>query len=157
MGQIPVMVDPDGPGGKPLTLSQSGAILLYLAEKSGKLIPKDPYVHAKTFEWLFTACTDISVTSGAIFQLTTVAKEKVPSNIEHFENRLLRYFRVCDSHLKGKDYLVGELTVADVALFPVTNSRKPLIDKAGDLPHLTRWMGTMGARPAIQRALKAFA
>lgn len=157
MGQIPVLVDSEGPGGKTLTLSQSGAILLYLAQKSGKFLPKDPLQHAKAMEWLFNACTDIAVTGGAIFQVSVAAKEKVPSIIEHFENRLLKYFRVCDAQLKGKDYLVGELTVADLALFTVANSRKALIDKAGDLPNLTRWFAAMAARPAIQRALKSLA
>jgi GST-like protein len=157
MGQIPVVVDPDGPGGKPITLSQSGAILLYLAEKTGKFLPKDSLQRFKTLEWMLNACTDIAVTSGGIFQLSVAAKEKVPSNIAHFENRLLAYFRVCDGQLKGRDYLLGDLSVADLALYSVAAGRKAIIDKAGDLPHLTRWLGTLGARPGIQRGMKAFA
>ncbi len=158
MGQIPVLVDPDGPGGKPLTLSQSGAILLYLAEKTGKFLPKDGAQRAKVLEWMFNANTDLAVTSGAIFQVSVAAKEKVPSVIEHFENRLLKYFRVCDGQLRGQDYLTGkDLTVADLALFTVVHGRKALVDKAGDLPNLTRWYAAMAARPAIQRALKALA
>ncbi len=157
MGQIPVMVDSDGPGGKPITLSQSGAILLYVAEKSGKFLPKDPAQRYKAIEWMLNACTDIAVTSGGIFQLSVAAKEKVPSNIEHFENRLLKYFRVCNDQIKGKDFLLGEITVADLALYSVTAGRKAIIDKAGDLPHLTRWMATMGARPGIQKAMKLWA
>ena len=105
MGQIPVIVDSDAPGGKTVTLSQSGAILLYAAEKSGKFLPKDPARRYKALEWMMNACTDIAVTSGAIFQMSVAAKEKVPSSIEHFENRLLRYLRVCDGQLKSRDYL----------------------------------------------------
>ena len=157
MGQIPVIVDSDGPGGKPLTLSQSGAILLYTAEKSGKFLPKDSLKRWKAIEWMQNACTDIAVTSGAIFQVSIAAKEKVPSIIEHFETRLLKFFRVCEGQLAGRDYLTGELTVADLALISVTTGRKALIDKAGDLPNLTRWMGTMTARPGVAKALKLWA
>ena len=158
MGQIPVLVDPDGPGGKTVTLSQSGAILLYLAEKTGKFMPKNGAERAKVLEWTMNACTDIAVTSGAIAQMSIFAKEKVPSSIAHFEERLLKYFRVCEAQLDGKDYLTGkDVTIADLALFTVVNSRKPLVDKAGDLPNLTRWYTAMAARPAIQRALKSLA
>jgi GST-like protein len=168
MGQIPVLVDPDGPGGKPATLSQSGAILLYLAEKTGKFMPKDPAQRTKVLEWMMNACTDIAVTSGAIFQVSVAAQEKVPSIIELFEGRLVKYFRVCDGQLQGRAYLTSnEVTVADLALFPVVNARKALMDKAqvktaqvkaaGDMPNLTRWHAAMAARPAIQRALQALA
>jgi GST-like protein len=158
MGQIPVLVDPDGPGGKPVTLSQSGAILLYLAEKTGKFLPKTGAERAQTLEWMMNACTDIAVTSGAIFQVSVAAKEKVPSIVEHFETRLLKYFRVCDGRLQGRDYIMGkDVTLADLALFSVVHGRKPLVDKAGDLPNLSRWYTAMAARPAIQRALKSLA
>jgi GST-like protein len=157
MGQIPVIVDSDGPGGKPVTLAQSGAILLYAAEKSGKFLPADPVARWKAMEWMFHVCTDIAITSGAIFQMSVAAREKVPSSIEHFENRLLKFLHVCDGRLKTKPYLADELSVADLALYPVALARKPLIEKAGDLPDLMRWMGVMAARPGIQRALARFA
>jgi len=107
MGQIPVIVDPDGPDGKPLTLSQSSAIMLYAAEKSGRFLPNDPARRFKAIEWLLNVATDIAPASGAIFQMAVAAKEKVPSSIEHFENRLLRYLRVCDGQLKAREYLVS--------------------------------------------------
>jgi len=157
MGQIPVIVDSEAPGGKIVTLSQSGAILIYTGEKTGKFLPVDPVRRYKTIEWLMNACTDIAVTSGAIFQLSVAAKEKVPSSIEHFENRLLKYFRVCDGQLKTREYLVGEITMADFALYSVTVARKALIDKAGDLPNLTRWMGLLAARPHVQKAMGLWA
>jgi GST-like protein len=157
MGQIPVIVDTGAPGGKPITLSQSSAIMLYAAEKSGQYLPKDPARRWKAIEWLLNVCTDIAPSSGSIFQMAVAAKEKVPSSIEHFENRLLRYLRVCDGQLKSREYLTDEITIADFALYPVTAARKPLIDKAGDLPNLTRWMGAMAARPAIQKAMGLWA
>jgi GST-like protein len=157
MGQIPVIVDSEGPGGKPLTLSQSGAILLYAAEKSGKFLPKDPARRYKAIEWMMNACTDIAVTSGAIFQMSVAAKEKVPSSIEHFENRLLKFLRVCDGQLRTREFLTDEITVADLALYPVTLGRKALIEKAGDLPNLTRWMAVLAARPGVQRAIGLWA
>ncbi|HEX7927122.1 MAG TPA: glutathione S-transferase family protein [bacterium] len=158
MGQIPVLVDPDGPGGKPVTLSQSGAILMYLAEKTGKFVPKDAVAKAKVLEWTMNACTDTAVTSGAIFQVSVAAKEKVPSIIEHFENRLVNYLRAFEGQLNGRKYLTGnDVTIADLALFSIVNARKPLIEKAGGMPNLLAWTGVMAAREPIQRALKALA
>jgi GSH-dependent disulfide-bond oxidoreductase len=156
MGQIPVIVDSDGPGGKPLTLSQSGAILLYLAQKSGKFLPKEPALQIRTIEWMLNACTDIAASSATMFQLANFVKEKVPSNIEYYEGRVMKYFGVCEKQLAGNKAVMGEMSIADFALFPIVNARKPLIDKAGNLPNLAKWWETMTARPGIQRALKAF-
>lgn len=156
-GMIPAIVDSDGPGGKPITVTQSGAILLYLAEKTGKLLPKDAARRAVAYEWMMQACSDCAGTSGSIFQLTMMVPEKSPANTEHFENRLLRFFRAADARLAGRECLADELSVADLALYPIYAARKALADKAGDLPNLTRWGAMMAARPTVQRGLAACA
>ncbi len=150
---IPAIVDQDGPGGKPLALAQSGAIALYLAEKSGKLVPKDPARRAAALQWFMFACTDSAVTSGAIFQLANHAPEKSPANAAFLENRLLGFFRVFDGRLKGREYLADEFSVADVALFPLVNQRKAAVEKAGDLPNLLAWLARMAARPAVAKGM----
>jgi GST-like protein len=153
-GAIPVIVDSDGPGGKPLTLAQSGAIILYASEKSGKLMPKDPLRRIMALQWFMLGATDLSPTSGAIFQLEVVAAEKSPPLIEHFKKRLLNFFSVCDRRLEGRDYLADEFSVADLMLYPNFSLRKPLVDAAGGFANLQRWGAAVGARPAVQKGMK---
>jgi GST-like protein len=153
-GQIPVMVDQDGPGGKPLTLAQSGAIILYCAEKTGKLLPRDPAARALALQWFMMGATDLAPTSGAIFQLEMVAPEKNEAITNHFKKRLLAFFGVCDRQLEGRDFLAGELSIADVMLYPNYAARKALIDEAGGFANLHRWGAAIGARPAVQKGMK---
>jgi len=150
---IPAIVDPDGPGGKPLALAQSGAIALYVAEKSGRMLPKDPARRAAALQWFMFACTDAAVTGGAIFQLANHAPEKSPANVGFMENRLLGFLRVFDGRLAGREYLADEFSIADLALFPVVNQRKAAVEKAGDLPNLLAWLARVGARPAIAKGM----
>jgi GST-like protein len=153
-GAIPVIIDADGPGGKALTLSQSAAILVYLAEKTGRFIPADPVRRLMTLQWVFQATTDAARASSAIFLVSTLVPEKVPGNTAFFEQQCLRYLRSADAHLSGREYLADELSIADFALYPVYAVRKALIDQAGDLPHLTRWGKALAARPAVVRAME---
>jgi len=149
----PVIRDEDGPGGRPLVLTQSVAILLYAAEKAGKLIPADALARAQTLEWLLFAASDVAMTSGTLFQLTLVKPAPGPECAAHFERRLARFFAACDARLAGRDYLADELTVADLALYPNAAARRAIIDTHGPMPHLTRWLERMAARPAVARAM----
>jgi GST-like protein len=153
-GQIPVIVDRDGPGGKPLTLAQSAAIILYCAEKSGKFIPKDGARRALALQWLMQGATDLAPTSGAIFQLEMVAPEKNEAITNHFRKRLLAFFSVCDARLANNEYLAGEISVADLMLYPNYSVRRPLIDAAGGYANLHRWGAAMAARPGVQKGMK---
>ncbi len=152
-GTIPAIVDHEGPGGKPLALAQSGAIALYLAEKTAKLLPKDPARRAAALQWFMFACTDCAVTGGAIFQLANNAPEKAPANIAFFEERLLRFFGVFDRRLAEREYLSDEYSVADVAFYPVANQRKSALEQAGVFPSLLAWIARVGARPAVARGM----
>jgi GST-like protein len=152
-GLIPAIVDHDGPGGKPLTLSQSGAIVLYLAEKTGKFIPNDAARRAIALQWFMQACTDCAAASGGIFLAGNAVPDKSPSNVEFFEQRLLRFLGVVDARLASNDYLAGELSVADFALYPLVATRMPLIEKAGGLTNLRRWASTMSARPGVAKGM----
>ncbi|MEO6024764.1 MAG: glutathione S-transferase N-terminal domain-containing protein [Burkholderiales bacterium] len=152
-GMIPAIVDHDGPGGKPLALSQSAAIVMYLAEKSGKLLPDDAARRAVARQWLMQACADCAGASSAIFLTSNMAPEKTPANVEFFEGRLLRFFRDVDARLNGREFLADEISVADVALYPIYAARKAIADKAGDLPNLARWGALMAARPAVAKGM----
>ncbi len=152
-GVIPVMTDDDGPGGKPLTVSESGAILLYAAEKTGKFIPQDPLQRAAVWQWYMQATSSVASASAAIFQMTVEFSEKTPIIQQFVEKRFIDMLRVCDQHLAGREYLAGSLSIADLALYPVVGVRRALVEKAG-LSNLLRWADMMGARPAVQRGMQ---
>lgn len=151
-GAIPAIVDPNGPGGKPVTLAQSGAIVLYAAEKSGKLIPKDPAKRALAYQWFMQATTDVAPTSSNIFYVSTHVPVKDAGNTAYFEQRLLTQLGVVDKQLEGQDYIAGECSIADIALYPVVAARKALIDAAPGLANVKAWAARMAARPAVAKA-----
>jgi len=152
-GLIPVIVDHEGPGGKPMTLSQSGAIILYAAEKSGRFLPKDPATRYQALQWFLQAASDVAGTSGTVFRVENSAPEKSAANADYFKNRLLTFFRDCDRQLEGREFLAGEISVADLMLYPGFAARKAIVDAAGGCANLQRWGKTMAARPGTQRGM----
>ncbi len=154
-GQIPVIVDHEGPGGKPVTLSQSTAILLYCAEKSGKFLPKDPATRPAMLQALMSASTDVTPIFGAL-TATVRAKEPHPPTVQIFKDRLRSFFKVWDGQLAKTKYAAGgEITVADLSLLAGwlrTKGAQPELVEG--MPNLTRWGEELSARPAVQRALK---
>jgi GST-like protein len=138
-----------------VAVSQSGAIVLYAAEKSGKFLPSDLEQRAEVLRWFMHACTDCAVTSGAIFALGNSAPEKSPANVEFFENRLVRFLRVIDGVLGDRNSIAADVSIADFALYPVYVARKAVVERAGNFANLTRWATAIGARPAVQRGLAA--
>ncbi|HTO43473.1 MAG TPA: glutathione S-transferase N-terminal domain-containing protein [Burkholderiales bacterium] len=153
-GLIPVILDDSAAGGKPLALSQSGAIMLYAAEKSGKLLPRDPARRALALQWLMQAGSDVSGASNAVFQMEMRAPEKSATNLEYLKKRLIDFFSVCDRRLEGRDFLADELSVADLMLYPNFALRKPMLDAAGGLPNLQRWGAALAARPGVARGMQ---
>ena len=153
-GLIPVIVDHDGPGGKPLTLSQSGAIILHAAEKAGKFLPKDAVRRVMALQWFTQGLSDVAGTSGALFRVENSVPEKIAANTDYFKKRLLGFFSVCDAQLAGREYLADELSVADLMLYPNFALRKQLIDQAGGFANLQRWGVLMASRPAVQKGMK---
>ena len=155
IGAIPAIVDDEGPGGKKTALAQSGAILLYLAEKTGKFLPKDPAKKAEALQWFMQVSTDVAPASGALFYMTSAAPDKTPGNLQFLEERFLGMLRQCDAKLGRTKYLAGDdVTVADLALIPVVAGRKALIDKTQGLANLKRWSGEMMARPGVKKGLQ---
>jgi len=154
-GQIPVIVDHDGPGGKPLTLSQSTAILLYCAEKSGKFLPKDPAARAAMLQALMNASTDVTPVFGALTAAVR-AKEPHAPTVQIFKDRLRGLFKVWDDQLAKSRYAAGgEITVADLSLlagYLRTKGAQP--ELVAGMPNLERWGDELSARPAVQRAMK---
>jgi GSH-dependent disulfide-bond oxidoreductase len=154
-GQIPVIVDSDGPGGKSVTLSQSVAILIYCAEKSGKFLPKDIAARPAFWQSLMSAASDMSGMVTAIFTLSRNKEQHGPA-IDTFKSMWKNYMKVWDDRLGGQHYAAGsDVTIADFALYGVT-ARMKAVQPALLEGHANaaRWAEEMAARPAIQRAMK---
>lgn len=154
-GQIPVIVDHEGPGGKPVTVSQSSAILVYAAEKSGKFMPRDPAARPAFWQALMSASTDITPTLGAIFQIVRSKDPHGPS-AELFKRRWKQYMKVWDERLAEQKYAAGnEVTIADFSLYAgYVRAKGALPELCEGYANAERWAKEMAARPAIQRALK---
>jgi GST-like protein len=153
-GAIPAIVDSEGPGG-PITVAQSGAILTYLAEKAGRFVPRDARKRAEAMQWVFQATTDTAASSMMIFVLSRLAPEQSDANVAFCEERVVRHLRTADARLADREFLAEELSIADFALYPLAVVRRPLIDRAGDLPHLVRWADALAARPGVARGMSA--
>ena len=155
-GQIPVIVDRDGPGGKPVTLSQSTAILVYCAEKSGKFMPKDGAARAAMLEALMIASTDVTPIFGSCFGLMRSKEPHAPS-IQIFKDRLRAFFKVWDDKLGKRKYAAGdEVTIADFSLYAGYARMKGVVPELLEgLANVARWAGEMAARPGVKKATTA--
>ena len=147
-GRIPTIVDRDGPGGKPLVLTQSIAILIYLAERSGRLLPVDPLERVRCLEWLMFAITDMSAPIAQAFFLNRLAKETHPAAAAELRERALGFMEHLDRRLGETPCLGGDTyTIADIAAYPTVVS----IDEPDRqrFANLARWTDAVGARPAV--------
>jgi GSH-dependent disulfide-bond oxidoreductase len=154
-GQIPVIIDSEGPGGNRITMSQSSAIMLYAAEKAGKFIPKDPAKRAAMLEAYMSASTDVTPIFGAV-NACVRAKEPHVAAGDMFKQRLQGFFKVWDGHLAKRKYAAGdELTVADLSLYAgYWRTKGAFPELVSGMPNLERWGKEIGERPGVQRALK---
>ena len=151
--KIPSIIDSDGPAGKPLTLFESGAILLYLAEKTGKLWPQDMRKRYEVIQWLMFQMGGVGPMFGQanyFFRL----EEKVPYAIERFHKEALRLYKVLEKELSQKEFLAGEYSIADIATYPWVGRHDIHQVKLEDFPKVKRWFDTISARPAVQRGME---
>jgi GST-like protein len=151
--KIPSIVDTDGPGGKPLTLFESGAILMYLAEKSGKLWPADTRQRYAVIQWLMFQMGGVGPMFGQanyFFRL----EEKVPYAIERYHKEALRLYGVLEKALGQNDYLAGEYSIADIATYPWVWRHDIHQVKLEDFPNVKRWYDKISERPAVKRGME---
>jgi GSH-dependent disulfide-bond oxidoreductase len=150
--KIPSSVDSDGPGGAPFKLFESGAILMYLAEKTGKFWPQDTRKRYEVIQWLMFQMGGVGPMFGQanyFFRL----KEKVPYAIERFHKEALRLYKVLDQQLAQTDYLAGEYSIADIATYPWVWRHDIHQVKLEEFPNVKRWYDGISARPAVQRGM----
>ncbi len=153
--KIPAIIDTEGPGGGPYTMMESGAILWYLAEKTGKFVPKDARKRYDTLQWLMFQMGHIGPMFGQANHFNSYTKEVIQYARDRYNNESVRLYRVLDNRLRDSQWIGSdEFTVADIATYPWTKGHKDRgIDAAG-FPNFMRWYRAMEARPAVQRSNK---
>jgi len=152
--KIPAIVDSEGPAGKPFALFESGAILLYLAEKTGRFLPADKAARFEVLQWLMFQMGGVGPMFGQVHHFVRAAPEPVPYAIERYSKETRRLYGVMDSHLADREWLGSDYSVADIATYPwVARHEWHKVDLA-DFPNVRRWYDVIGARPAVQRGMK---
>ena len=152
--KVPTIVDDDGPGGKPFTVFETGAILIYLAEKAGQLMPTEPRARAQVLQWLMWQMGGLGPMLGQAQHFHRYATEQVPYAIERYTKEGRRLLCVMERQLNGRDYLAGDYSIADIACFPWVRIHKMANQSLDDLPEVSRWYAAIRARPAVERGLK---
>ena len=153
--KIPAIVDQDGPGGKPITLFESGAILIYLADKIGQFIPKDPAGRYHTIEWVMFQMANIGPLLGQTHHFRGKASQ-VEYGVKRYTDEATRLWKVMDKRLGEVPYLAGnDYTIADMATYVWLRNPKNQGQNLDDYPNVKRWFTAIDARPAVQRAHKA--
>lgn len=154
MGAIPVIVDKDGPGGKTVTAAQSVGIMMYLAEKTGKFIPKDPAKRAQFWEPLMHASTDVGPTLASVFAIARSKEPHKPSQ-QLFEGKFRDQLKWWDDALAKHKYCAGdEVTIADFALYAVVARARQVVPALTEgYQNLDRWLGEVAARPGVQKGM----
>jgi GST-like protein len=156
--RIPAIVDTDGPGGQRLTLFESGAILIYLAEKTGMFLPADAAGRYTCLQWLMFQMGGVGPMFGQYNHFANYAPEKLPYAITRYDNEVKRLHRVLDKRLSEAAYLAGdEYTIADMATFPWLRSPERRGIVLADYPNVERWFRAIEARPGVQRGVAVMA
>ncbi|MCG8356876.1 MAG: glutathione S-transferase N-terminal domain-containing protein [Kiloniellales bacterium] len=152
--KIPAIVDPEGPDGAPISLFETGAILLYLAEKTGRFMPRETRARQLANQWLMWQMGGFGPMLGQAHHFRRFAKEQVPYAIERYTNETRRLYGVLDRRLGEADYLAGEdYSVADIATYPWAARHEWHGMDLADFPNVKRWYDAIGARPAVERGM----
>jgi GST-like protein len=156
--KIPALVDPHGPDGKPISVFESGAILVYLASKMGKFMPRSDRAKFEVLQWLMFQMGGVGPMLGQNHHFRLYAPEKIEYAINRYTNEAKRLYGVMDKQVSKTKFIAGNTyTIADMAIFPwLRNWQNQGIDWA-DYPHLKHWFDTIAARPAVQRGVQVLA
>ena len=156
--KMPAIVDPEGPGGRPFPLFESGAILIYLANKTGQFFPSDSEARYTTLQWLMFQMGTVGPMLGQAHHFRAYAPEKIAYAVDRYTNEANRIYNVLDRRLGEAAYLVGEdYTIADMAVFPWLRSHERQGVDMSAYPNVKRWFEEIAARPAVQRGVQVLA
>ena len=152
--KIPAIVDHEGPGGASFSMFESGAILMYLAEKTDLFLPRDMESRYQVIQWLMFQMSEIGPMFGQCNHFSRYVKEKLPYAIERYIRECQRLYRVLDRQLEGKEFVTGDYSIADMALFPWVRTFDWREQDPDDVPNVKRWVETLDQRPAVRRAME---
>lgn len=153
--KMPAIVDPEGPDGEPISVFESGAILVYLAEKTGRFYARSPRERYRVMQWLMFQMGSVGPMLGQAHHFRRYAPEKLPYAVDRYTNEATRLYQVMDEHLSEMAYFAGaEYSIADMAIYPWTVSHEDQGQRLEDYPNLKRWYRSIEARPAVRRALE---
>ncbi len=148
--KMPAIVDPEGPDGKPISIFESGAIMIYLGDKTGKLLPQEPRARYKVFEWLMFQMGTVGPMLGQTHHFRTYAPEKIEYAINRYTNEASRIYNVIDNRLAESEWLADDYSIADIATWCwLLGERQG--QNFDDYPNLSRWRNVMKGRPAVRK------
>ena len=150
--KIPAIIDTDGPGGKPLKLFESGAILMYLAEKTGKFLPQEMTKRYEVIQWLMFQMGGVGPMFGQANYFYRL-EEKVPFAVERYHKEAIRLYKVLEQTLGQRNYLAGDYSIADIATYPWVGRHDGHNVKLEEFPNVKRWFETISQRPAVKRGM----
>jgi GSH-dependent disulfide-bond oxidoreductase len=150
--KIPAIIDTDGRGGKPLKLFESGAILMYLAEKTGKFLPQEMAKRYEVIQWLMFQMGGVGPMFGQANYFYRL-EEKVPFAIDRYYKEAIRLYKVLEQTLGQRDYLAGDYSIADIATYPWVGRHDGHNVKLEEFPNVKRWFETISQRPAVKRGM----
>jgi GST-like protein len=151
--KMPAIVDPDGPGGSPISIFESGAILLYLARKTGRFYPADERGRVEVEQWLMWQMGGFGPMLGQNHHFRHYAPEKIDYAVNRYLNETRRLYGVLDKRLSGRDFVAGDYSIADMAIVGWAKLWERQGMRLEDVPNVARWLETMKARPAVARGL----
>lgn len=149
--RMPAIVDPDGPGGRPISVFESGAILQYLGRKTGKFYPTDERLRVQVEEWLYWQMGGLGPMSGQSNHFRNYAPEKLPYAIKRYVDEVHRLYGVLNNRLADREFLAGDYSIADMACVGWARGWERQGQDISEFPHMKRWLDTLNARPAVQR------
>jgi GST-like protein len=155
--KMPAIVDTEGPDGKPYALFESGAILMYLAEKTGRFMPRETAARYRVIEWLMFQMGGVGPMLGQAHHFRTYAPEPIPYAVARYTNEAGRLYGVLDRRLGEVEYVAGDYSIADMAIFPWIRPYERQGQNLADFPNLKRWFDAINARPAVQKGLQLLA
>src|SRR5581483_4726764 len=151
--RMPAIVDPDGPGGRPISIFESGAILQYLGRKTGKFYPADERSRVEVEQWLFWQMGGVGPMAGQVHHFKNYAVETLTYAIDRYVNEVNRLYGVMNHRLRDRDFIAGKYSIADMALVGWVNGWKRQGQNIDEFPNLKAWLERMKARPAVQRGM----
>ncbi len=149
--KIPAIVDHDGPDAESVSVFESGAILLYLAEKTGRFLPGAPLERLQVLQWLFWQMGGFGPMLGQAHHFNAYAPERIRYAMDRYTNEAGRLYHVLDRRLTGRDYVAGDYSIADIAIFPWCRLYKRQGLRIEDFPNVKRWFETVAARPVVAK------